>query len=180
MRRTLLGVTVAAAGLTVLTGDSTGYFTAAPAAPPAAAGVSVLQDELDAMARAGLRPDYPKAKMLQADLDALQQGMVSTSPTEVDVDVPGMIARGTRARTDAAEDLVDDGEVLCEPIPPDHLTAADIAGATCSSAPQPDGSSLYVATRPDHSRIVVRFGPDGSITRRALGASGLGARPAAP
>ena len=163
MRRTLFGVTVAAAGLTVLTGDGR-FHDPAPAAPEAA-GVAVLRSELATMTRAGLPPEHPKARMLQDDLDALERGMVTTSPTEADVDIPGMIARGARAGTDADE-LADDGEVPCEPIPPDLLTVADIAGATCTSSPEPDGSSLYTATRPDGTEVVVRFAPDGVVTRQ--------------
>ena len=164
MRRTLFGVTVAAAGLTVLTGD--GRFQDPAPAAPAAAGVAVLQSELDALAQAGLPPEHPKARMLRDDLDALERGMVTTSPTEADVDIPGMIARGARAGAGTDDDQVDDGAVPCEPIPPDLLTVADIAGATCTSSLQPDGSSLYTATRPDATEVVVRFAPDGVVTRQ--------------
>jgi hypothetical protein len=61
--------------------------------------------------------------------------------------------------------LMDNGEVTCEPIPGELLTATEIVGATCSSLLQPDGSSLYVAERPDGTRTAVLFEAESRVTR---------------
>jgi hypothetical protein len=50
-------------------------------------------------------------------------------------------------------------------VPPDLLTAEDIAGATCASTLDGEGGSRYAATAPDGTVRTVRFGADGSVTR---------------
>ena len=166
--RPLFGVALAAAGLTLLAGDTTGaHQPAAGAETATSGGIAVLQAELDAMAADGLPAEHPKARMLWADLEALEQGMRTTVATEAGIDVAGRIAAGT-ARTAGVTDqaTLDDGAVECEPLPPDLLTAAELAGAVCTSVLQPDGSSLYVAVAPDGTRSAVRFGADGTVTRQ--------------
>jgi hypothetical protein len=58
------------------------------------------------------------------------------------------------------------GPVECEPVP-GVLTAEDVAGATCASVAQPDGSSRYVAVGGDGTVRAVAFGADGSVRRHA-------------
>ncbi len=56
------------------------------------------------------------------------------------------------------------GPVECEPVP-QMLSAAEIAGASCTSVPQPDGSSRYVAVAGDSTVRTVAFGNDGQVRR---------------
>jgi hypothetical protein len=127
----------------------------------------VLEAEIAAMEDSGIRADHPKLEMLRDELAAVRAAARrhDDAPAEPGVDLSDAGAAGARReRHDAT--LWDDGLVECEPIPPDLLTAAEIAGATCRSLPQPDGTSLYVATAPDGTEHVVRFGADGSVTRQ--------------
>jgi hypothetical protein len=106
--------------------------------------------------------------MLQDDLDALDRGRDVTPPSEPGVDVARVLSHP--ATRDAAVDtsdasLWDDGAVQCEVVPPDLLTAADIAGATCASTLDGDGGSRYTATGRDGTVRTVHFAPDGSVTR---------------
>lgn len=130
-----------------------------------ASGVALLEAEIDAMVAAGVPQTHPKLALLRADLAALQHGLRTEPIPEPGVDLsPGSATRDAEVdRRDAS--LWDHGQVPCEPIPPDLLTAADIAGAICRSEPQPDGSSLYVATVPGGVEHVVEFAADGSVTR---------------
>jgi hypothetical protein len=115
--------------------------------------------------------DDPKVRLLQDDLDALERGRDLTPPPEPDNDVPAILGDpATRDDTDAAVDtsdasLWDDGAVQCEVIPPDLLTAADIAGATCASTLDGDGGSHYTATGRDGTVRTVHFAADGDVTR---------------
>jgi hypothetical protein len=134
------------------------------------AGIEVLEGEIDAMVDAGLPEGDPKLEMLQDELAELRQGLRVNPPREPGVDLSDVATSGARRaeeREQASQDeaLWDDGTVVCEPIPPDLLTAEEVAGATCRSELQPDGSNLYVATRPDGTEHAVRFAPDGSVTR---------------
>lgn len=162
MRRSIVGITLAAAGLTLLTGDTTGA-DQRPSPASAGTGIALLRNELDGLAAAGVPKEHVKARMLREDLAALEEGRTATPATEVGVDVAAMIAAAERGVLDVA--LMDNGAVVCEPIPGNLLTAAELTGATCTSTLQPDGSNLYVAHRPDGTRITVRFGADGRIAR---------------
>lgn len=161
MRRSLVGITVAAAGLTLLTGDTTGANL--NSAPRTGSGAAILRHELETMLASGIAKDHVKVRMLREDLAALEEGRETTAVTETGVDVAGMIAAADESRNDTS--LMDDGAVTCEPIPGDVLTAAEIVGATCTNVVQPDGSSLYVAERPDGTLTAVFFGTDGRVTR---------------
>jgi len=164
--RPLFGVALAAAGLTLLAGDTTGAHQAAGSETATSGGIAVLQAELDAMEAAGLPPEHPKVRMLTDDLQAFEQGIHTTVATEAGIDVAGRIAAGTSRTVGVTDEAsLDDGSVDCEPLP-GLLTAADVAGAECSSELQADGSSLYVAEAPDGTRRTVRFGADGTVTRQ--------------
>jgi hypothetical protein len=133
-------------------------------ATEAASGVQTLRAEIEAMVAAGLPPTDPKLALLQEDLAALEAGTGAAPRGEPGVVLSEQGIRDVEVdRRDAS--LWDHGEVPCEPIPPDLLTAADIAGASCRNEPQPDGSARYVAVRPDGGEIVVVFGADGTVTR---------------
>jgi len=128
-------------------------------------GMTLLEAEIAAMVAAGVPEGDAKLALLRADLAALQDN-VGVAP----VPEPGVDMSLGDATRDAEEDradasLWDDGEVPCEPIPPNLLTAAEIAGATCRSEPQADGSSLYIATTPAGTELTVEFHPDGTVTR---------------
>jgi hypothetical protein len=134
-------------------------------------GAAVLAAEIEAMEAGGMPADDPKIRMLQDDLDALERGRDVTPPAEPGVDVPAIL--GDPATRDEADDAVDtsdaslwdDGAVQCEVVPPDLLTAADIAGATCASTLDGDGGSHYTATGRDGTVRTVHFAPDGNVTR---------------
>lgn len=134
------------------------------------AGIEVLEAELAALTDAGVPEGDPKLEMLQDDLVELREGLRADAPREPGVDLSDVGTGGARRQREREreredESLWDDGTVMCEPIPPDLLTAEEIAGATCRSSLQPDGSNLYVATRPDGTEHAVRFAPDGTVTR---------------
>lgn len=162
MRWSFVGMTFAAAGLSLLAGDTTGA-DQRPLPSAAGTGVAVLRNELDGLAAAGVPKDHVKARMLREDLNALEKGRTATVATEVGVDVAGMIAAADQGGINRA--LMDNGPVACEPIPGDLLTVAEIAGARCTSRLEPDGSSVYLAERPDGTHTAVRFGVDGRVTR---------------
>jgi hypothetical protein len=116
------------------------------------------------------------ARLLEDDLAALERGQRTAPPREPDVDVGAVLGDPATALRDATDDAVgtddagdsslrDDGAVACEVVPPDLLTAADIAGATCTSTLDADGGSRYAAVAPDGTVRTVRFAPDGSVTR---------------
>jgi hypothetical protein len=149
-------------------------------------GAALLQSEIRAMEAGGRSADDPKVRLLQDDLDALERGKDVVAPQEPGVDVGATLgAAGDPSARDAAdtdraetagnaavaaEDAADasawdDGAVQCEVVPPDLLTAKDIAGATCTSTLDPDGGSHYSATGPDDVVRTVHFAPDGTITR---------------
>jgi hypothetical protein len=158
---------VATATITASAGDAT------------ADASDVLRAEIDALLAGGLSADDPRVARLQADLAALEQGAQLPQPGEPGLDLTGVLGTepGSGARSasaDAADataaDAVvawDRGVVECEPLPPDKLTVDEIAGARCVSAPQPDGTSRYVAITPDGTVRVVRFDTDGTVIRTA-------------
>lgn len=175
-RRTLGAAALAATGVAVLSGPTTGAGHPVDHTSTAVSGgIAVLRQELDAMTTAGLPADHPKVRMLQEDLTALEQGIHTTVATEAGIDVPARIAAatrdaggagtgGARAVDSTGEATLDDGRVDCEPLP-GLLTAAEVEGARCSSTLQADGGSLYVAETPGGTRHTVRFAPDGTVTR---------------
>jgi hypothetical protein len=131
-------------------------------------GAALLSDEIAAMRASGLRADDPKVRMLQGDLAALERGRDVTPPTEPGVDVGAVLGDpGARdATTDRSDTRAwDNGVVQCEEIPPDLLTAADIAGATCTSTVDSDGGSHYKAVGPGGTVHSVHFAADGTVTR---------------
>ena len=65
--------------------------------------------------------------------------------------------------------------MLCEPVQ-GLLGADELAGATCLSIPQPDGTSRFVAVAPDGVVRTVHFGNDGAVDR--LDDTHLGGPPA--
>jgi hypothetical protein len=140
---------------------------ATAAAPAVSSGVAVLRGEIAAMEASGMPADHPKVELLRDDLAVMEAAAAAGRPVvpEPGVDVGARIAAATRSSDDSAADAAasfDDGPVDCEPVP-GLLTAADVAGARCSSTLEADGSSLYVAERPDGSARAVRFGADGSV-----------------
>lgn len=166
MKKTLAVVTIVI--LTVLaiaTGVAVAWLDGTEQGRPG--GEAMLEAEIASLEASGVRADHPKLEMLRHDLASLQAGRraAADAPAEPGVDLSDVSASGARAERDDAS-LWDDGAVECEPVPPDLLTAAEIAGATCRSLPQGDGSSLYVATAPDGREHVVRFGADGTVTRQ--------------
>jgi hypothetical protein len=165
--RRVAAATVAVVGLGVLgtAGLSTAWFDEPQDGRPS--GEALLESEIAMMEEAGLPADHPKLQMLRDDLASLRDGRRVEAPDEPGVDLSDVGTAGARARSERNDaSLWDEGPVQCEPIPPDLLTAEELAGATCRSEPQADGSSLYVATAPDGTEHVVRFGPDGTVTRQ--------------
>jgi hypothetical protein len=132
-------------------------------------GARVLESEIDAMREGGA--DDGKVALLEDDLEALEEGREVDAPAEPGVNMGRVLsagkggARGAEDTNREAAEYHDDGRVQCEAIPPNLLTASDIAGARCSSTLRPDGSSLYRAVAPDGTVRTVRFGADGSVTR---------------
>jgi hypothetical protein len=130
------------------------------------AGIALLEAEIDALVAGGIEEGHPKLEMLQDELTELEAGMRADPPPEPGVDRSAAEgSTGGARRQDHLDRVLDDGPVQCEPIPPDLLTPAEIADATCESTIEPDGSSLYVATGPDGTQHAVRFHPDGTVTR---------------
>jgi len=139
-------------------------------------GVQLLEAEIEAMEAGGAAPDDPKLRLLEDDLAALERGSREAPPHEPGVDVGAVLgdpATAVRDATDAADDAVDtsdaqlwdDGRVQCEVVPPNLLTPADIAGATCTSTLDADGGSHYAAVAPDGTIRTVHFAADGAVTR---------------
>jgi hypothetical protein len=165
MKKTLAVVTIVLlAVLAIATGVAVAWLDGTERGRPG--GEAMLEAEIASLESSGVRADHPKLEMLRDDLASLEAGRdaAADAPAEPGVDLSDVGAGGARQERDDAR-LWDDGAVECEPVPPDLLTAAEIAGATCRSLPQSDGSSLYVATRPDGTEHVVRFGADGTVTR---------------
>jgi hypothetical protein len=137
-------------------------------------GAALLSDEIAAMRASGLSADNPKVRMLQDDLDALERGRAVKAPAEPGIDMRSRLGEpGGRSADDGRTTTADrsdtsawdDGPVQCEEVPPDLLTAADIAGARCTSTLDPDGGSHYTAMLPDGTVHSVHFAPDGTVTR---------------
>ena len=154
--------------------------SAALSEPAPSAIEQQLRDEIDGMLEAGLDEDDPKVDMVEEQLSAIEEGKGQPA-RERGVDAGAMLAEaaddvaaaaeaeagrgGPGAGPPADEDLAwESGPVLCEPVP-GLLSVEEIAGATCLSVPQPDGTSRYVAVAPDGVVRSVRFGNDGEVRR---------------
>lgn len=137
----------------------------------AATATDIMRAEIDGMLASGIPADHPKVARLEDDLAAMEAGAQTTPPGEPGLDLSGVLGtpsgRGARSLDDTGDEAVawDSGMVECEPVPPDVLTAGEVAGAQCASAPQPDGSTRYVALAVDGTARVVRFAPHGSVSR---------------
>lgn len=139
----------------------------APASPPGA--VELLRADIEAMLDRGLPADHPKVELLQAEVDALMAVADREPVPEEGVELRSGRPGGTPASSpQEAARIADEvrpaqpaerGVVACEPIPR-QLGPDEIAGATCLSVPQGDGSSRYVAVEPSGDVHVVHFGPD--------------------
>jgi hypothetical protein len=131
-----------------------------------------LQRDIDNMIAAGLDPDDPKVEMVRRDLEALQAGRTATTSADMNRRAGNVIADARAADADAGDARAaaggapawDSGPVECEVVP-GLLTAPEVAGATCVSVPQPDGTSRYLAIAADGAVRAVLFGPDGHVTR---------------
>jgi hypothetical protein len=134
-----------------------------------------LQAEIDGMRAAGLPADHPKVRMLEDDLAELRDASERRPRRDRQADAAALVAEGQAddaagARVAAAEaaaegaPLWESGPVECEPVP-GLLSAAEIAGATCVSVPQPDGTNRYVALGADGVARTVLFGVDGDVRR---------------
>jgi hypothetical protein len=140
-----------------------------------------VQSEIDAMIASGAPAHDPKVELLRDQLAELRRGSHTTPPKEPGVDLGQLVADALAAEADAARAHVaqdqasspataqttrwQSGTVVCEPVP-QLLTVQEIAGATCLSVPQPDGSSRYVAVTPTGVVRTVEFGNDGEVQRR--------------
>jgi hypothetical protein len=167
-------VLVGGAALAVIVAGSAGA-SAGRSSEPAPPGAAVqLQQEIDAMRAAGLPADHPKVEMLQREVEALVAGTDAVPVPDPGAGRPaGPGARGQASTPEQAvrlEDEIDAGDeaqsgtVECEPVP-QALSAAEVAGASCLSVPQPDGTSRYLAVDPSGLVHVVRFGDDGHVER---------------
>lgn len=141
-----------------------------------------LQAEIDGMIEAGLPEDDPKVEMVEDQLEALEDGARVPARRERGVDTGALLAEAETAdeslaatergaRTATADATVagdaagwESGTILCEPLP-GLLSIDELAGATCLSIPQPDGTSRYVAVAPDGVVRSIHFGNDGDVYR---------------
>ena len=156
----------------------------AAVAAAAAAGAAVGEDppteveaqleaEIDGMVESGVPEDDPKVEMLEEEAEAVEDGTGEPARRESGVDTGALLdeAAEQKAADAAAGDRVaagdsgwESGTVVCEPVP-GLLSVEEIAGATCVSVPQPDGTSRYVAVAPDGTMRTVLFGADGDVRR---------------
>jgi len=163
----------------VLTGvAASAAASAALSGPPAPSGIEAqLRAEIDGMREAGLPADHPKVQMLEEDLAQLQAASGRRPRRDRDADVGALLAAGQAADAAGAQvaaaeaaaegaPLWESGPVECEPVP-GLLSAAEVAGATCVSVPQPDGTNRYVALGADGVARTVLFGVDGDVRRLA-------------
>jgi hypothetical protein len=163
--------------------------SASLAEPPPSAMEAQLEAEIDGMIEEGVSAASPKVEMLEEQLDEVEGGAGEPAAREPGVDTGARLdeaddvteaqAQAEAARPagvppsggDVDEGLVEEdearwesGTVECEPVPA-MLTIDEVAGATCLSVPQPDGTSRYVAIGPDGTVRSVRFGTDGAVQR---------------
>jgi hypothetical protein len=158
--------------------------SAALSEPPDVPAAEQMRDEIEAMIESGVSPRDPKVRMLEREAAEIEAGATASPTPDPGGDVSGLIAEA-RAE-DAAEDAGhsrtasvaagaahdddrsawESGVVQCEAVP-GLLSADAIAGATCVSVPQPDGTNRYVAVAPDGTMRIVAFGHDGAVRRVA-------------
>jgi hypothetical protein len=189
-RRLALGAAIVASiGLTLV-----GVAGAARRQPEPTEVERQVQREIDRMIESGVPEDHPKVEMLEEQVDELRRGDRANPPTEPGVDLRQRVAdakaaeraadraRDQTGRTGAGSAATADvagqataagvptgpswqsGTVECEPVP-QVLTTDEIAGATCLSVPQPDGTTRYVAVGRDGVVRTVAFGADGNVRR---------------
>jgi hypothetical protein len=129
-----------------------------------------LQEEIDGMVAAGVPADSPKMAMLEDQLDQLRAGADAHPPQDTGADTGALLSKAAAAEKAEADGAApagpawDSGPVECEVVP-GLLGPGEIAGATCVSAPQPDGTERYVAIGADGVLRTVSFGPDGHVRR---------------
>ncbi len=153
-----------------------------------------VQREIDAMIDSGVPADDPKVEMLEHQVNDLRRSTRANPSKEPGVDLGQRVADAkaaeqaadrarersvpTRAGSESSAGVAgqattagvptgpawQSGTVECEPVP-QILTAEEVAGATCVSVPQPDGSTRYVAVGRDGVVRSVAFGPDGKVGR---------------
>jgi hypothetical protein len=183
-RRALLPATLLAAV------GASAAASASLAEPPPSALEAQLEAEIDGMLDEGVPAASPKLEMLEEQLAEVEQGTgepaapepgVATAArlgeaedvTEAQAQAEAAGPAGAAARAgDIGDALVEEGEaarwetgpVDCEPVP-GMLTADEVAGASCLSVPQPDGTGRYVAVGADGTVRSVRFGTDGAVRR---------------
>lgn len=148
-------VTIVLAGVGVGAAAGASFST-----PPPTPVERQIQDEIDGLRAGGVPEDSPKVAMLREQLARLRTGDTARPPRERGVDTGAVLA----GRTDDATPAWQSGKVECEVVP-NLLSAAEVAGATCASVPQPDGTSRYVAVDRDGVIRVVRFGRQGDVRR---------------
>ena len=188
-RLALAAAVVATMGLTVV-----GVAEAKRGQPAPSEPERQIEDQIDAMVDSGIPEDDPKVELLEDQVAELRRGTRADPPPEPGVDLGDRVAdaqaaeraadraqqqarrtsAGSVASAGAAGQATtggvptgpawQSGTVECEPVP-QVLTAAEVAGATCVSVPQPDGSSRYVAVGPDGVVRTVSFGTDGKVSR---------------
>jgi hypothetical protein len=185
----LAAAIVAAIGLTVV-----GVAGADRSQPAPSEAERQIQGQIDAMVDSGIPEDDPKVELLEDQVEELQRGTRADPPPEPGVELGERVAdaqaadkaadraqqQATRSRAGSVASAGiagqattggtptgpawQSGTVECEPVP-QVLTAKELAGATCASVPQPDGSSRYVAVGRDGVVRTVDFGTDGKVSR---------------
>lgn len=164
--------------------------SASLAEPPPSAMEAQLEAEIDGMIEEGVPADSPKVEMLEEQLDGVEEGTGKPATAEPGVDTAARLDEagevteaqaqaeaagpaGVQARPGDVDDVLDEedeaarwetGHVECEPVP-GMLSMDEVAGASCLSVPQPDGTSRYVAVGADGTVRSVRFGTDGAVHR---------------
>jgi hypothetical protein len=140
--------------------------------------VELLEEQHDALAAGNGRPARREpgvdtgARLAEADQVTGAQARAEAAGAAAAAVQPRADggAPAPAASTAAAAAATGDGQrwesgpVVCEPMP-GLLTMGELAGATCLSVPQPDGTSRYVVVAGDGTVRSVRFGTDGAVRR---------------
>lgn len=193
-RSRLRYATLAGGGLALAVALALGGAGDAPASqaqrPRQSPGAAQIRSEIDGMIAEGVSPTDPKVQMLRNDARALDTAAAAPPQADPGVDANAVAAKadaGQVARTPAeAQARTEEmrstqpavrGTILCEPVP-GMLTAAEVAGATCYSVPQADGTSRFVAVTPAGKVLVVEFAPGGDVHRLPDAALPPGTTPA--
>jgi hypothetical protein len=171
VRRTLLPAVLVVSGVLASAAASA---TLSDKAPAPAELEQHLQDQIDAMRAAGLPASDPKVRALQATLDQMRATSRIRPQRDPQGDAGALLAEAGEQQADPraaaaeaaaeGEPLWESGPVDCEPVP-GLLSADELAGATCVSVPQPDGTSRFVALGADGVARIVLFGADGHVQR---------------